>query len=123
MVAVKGPTEDTEAEYMHSLLLSVTILRRTAARFTPPAAGHAGGDPTTPPASLPPLVAQLHQDVRTLNLVKNSQSSESKDVRDLHIKVVNDREAIMRILLDEQETVSEIVPPADRDRIENAVRL
>jgi Zinc dependent phospholipase C len=52
MVAVKGPTEDTEAEYMHSILLSVTILRRTAARFTPPAAGHAAGDPATPPPAM-----------------------------------------------------------------------
>jgi hypothetical protein len=73
--------------------------------------------------SLPPLVVQLHKDVRTLNFAKSSQSGETKEVRDLHVKVVNDREAIMHVLLNEQETIGEIVPPADRDRIENAVRL
>jgi hypothetical protein len=73
--------------------------------------------------SLPPLVSQLHKDVKALNSVKSSQSSESKEVRQLHIKVVNDREAIMHLLLDEQETIGEIVPAADRARIDNAVRL
>ena len=52
MASVKGPTEATEAEYMHSVLLSATILRRTAARFTPPATGHAAGDPATPPPAV-----------------------------------------------------------------------
>jgi len=73
--------------------------------------------------SLPPLVAQLHKDLNTLNAAKISQSAESKEVRNLHSKVVDDREAIMHVLLDEQETIGEIVPPATRDRIENAVRL
>ncbi len=73
--------------------------------------------------SLPPLVSQLHKDVKALNSLKSSQSSESKEVRQLHIKVVNDREAIMHLLLDEQETIGEIVPAADRVRIDNAVRL
>lgn len=37
MVAVKGPTEETEAEYLHSVVLSTAALRRRLARFTPPA--------------------------------------------------------------------------------------
>ena len=41
MVAVKGPTEATEAEYMHSVVLSTTALRRVLAGFTPPDAPHA----------------------------------------------------------------------------------
>jgi hypothetical protein len=36
MVAVKGPTEETEAEYLHSVAMSVAGLRQTLARFTPP---------------------------------------------------------------------------------------
>lgn len=39
LVAVKGPTEATEADYMHSVLVSITILRRALARFTPLQAG------------------------------------------------------------------------------------
>jgi len=38
MVAVKGPTEATEAEYMHSVATSAAALRTTLAGFTPPAA-------------------------------------------------------------------------------------
>ncbi|MGO9338196.1 MAG: zinc dependent phospholipase C family protein [Terracidiphilus sp.] len=36
MVAVKGPTEETEAEYIHSVVMSMAALRQTLARFTPP---------------------------------------------------------------------------------------
>jgi len=38
LVAVKGPTEQTDAEYDHSLITSVSAMRRVLARFTPPAA-------------------------------------------------------------------------------------
>jgi len=48
MLAVKGPTEETEAEYLHSVLLSASALRQTLARFTPPnAAGKTGERATT----------------------------------------------------------------------------
>jgi len=36
LAAVKGPTPETEAEYQHSLSLSVAALRQMLARFTPP---------------------------------------------------------------------------------------
>lgn len=36
MVAVKGPTVDTEAEYMHSVAVSTAALRRMLSQFTPP---------------------------------------------------------------------------------------
>jgi hypothetical protein len=41
LVAVKGPTTATEADYMHSVALSVTALRQRLARFTPPSTPHA----------------------------------------------------------------------------------
>lgn len=41
MLAVKGPTAQTEADYMHSLYLSITALRRSLARFTSPEAARA----------------------------------------------------------------------------------
>jgi hypothetical protein len=44
MVAVKGPTAETEAEYLHSVATSVAALRKTLAGFTPPTA------PKTAPA-------------------------------------------------------------------------
>jgi hypothetical protein len=64
MVSVKGPTEDTEAQYMHSVLLSLTILRRTAARFTLPASGQAAGNPAPPPsATVQSLIAAAKPDL------------------------------------------------------------
>ena len=38
LVAVKGPTEATETDYMHSVALSVHAMQRTLARLTPPPA-------------------------------------------------------------------------------------
>ena len=38
MVAVKGPTSATDAEYMHSVARSIAALRQRLARFTPPSA-------------------------------------------------------------------------------------
>jgi hypothetical protein len=38
MVAVKGPTEATEADYVHSVALSTSALRQRLASFTPPSA-------------------------------------------------------------------------------------
>lgn len=38
MVAVKGPTVGTEAEYVHSLAVSTGVLRHMLAHFTPPGA-------------------------------------------------------------------------------------
>lgn len=35
LAAVKGPTQTTEAEYMHSVVMSVSALRRVLKRFTP----------------------------------------------------------------------------------------
>ena len=46
LAAVKGPTETTEAEYMHSLAVSTAALRLALARFTPP-----GAAPPQPVAS------------------------------------------------------------------------
>ena len=37
LVAVKGPSAETEADYMHSLALSIAAMRQMVARFTPPA--------------------------------------------------------------------------------------
>ena len=53
LVAVKGPTEATEAAYTHSVAAAEAALRRALARFTPlPAAAHAvprsSGDPRHP---------------------------------------------------------------------------
>jgi hypothetical protein len=63
MTAVKGPTVDTEAEYVHSVAVSTDALRRILARFTPPpqtissAAGVAAADThSQPPPSQPSAV-------------------------------------------------------------------
>jgi hypothetical protein len=36
IVAIKGPTSDTEADYLHSVVQSTVALRHALARFTPP---------------------------------------------------------------------------------------
>lgn len=51
MLAVKGPTEDTESEYVHSVVVSVAEFRYALRLFTPIAARHASAPPGTP--SLP----------------------------------------------------------------------
>jgi hypothetical protein len=52
LVAIKGPTEATEADYLHSVVLSTTALRQRLARFTPSATGkptpHRSRDPRHP---------------------------------------------------------------------------
>lgn len=45
LVAVKGPTDQTEAEYAHSVAVSTTYLRRALWRFTPVAARYKGQAP------------------------------------------------------------------------------
>jgi hypothetical protein len=63
LVAVKGPTAATEAQYTHSVVLSATALRRVIARFTPPpttistAASAAAADINSEPPPSHPLPA------------------------------------------------------------------
>ncbi len=45
LVAVKGPTEQTEADYAHSVAVSTTTLRRILEHFTPEAARYKGPIP------------------------------------------------------------------------------
>jgi hypothetical protein len=71
LVAVKGPTADTEAEFTHSVALSTLALRKMLARFTPPlttlstAASAAAADIHSEPPPSQPLAANpaAHQDV------------------------------------------------------------
>jgi hypothetical protein len=49
LVAVKGPTQATEAEYLHSVMLSTTALRQRLARFTPSTAGQSNPHPSRDP--------------------------------------------------------------------------
>ncbi len=45
LVAIKGPTEQTEADYAHSVAVSTTALRRVLSRFTPEGARYQGPAP------------------------------------------------------------------------------
>jgi hypothetical protein len=56
MIAVKGPTEATEAEYLHSVAVSVSVLRRMLARFTPPAKQTGDSDRFAASSGSPPPV-------------------------------------------------------------------
>ena len=54
LVAIKGPTPATEADYMHSLNNSATALRELLARFTPP--------PATRPTAANAAAADTHSE-------------------------------------------------------------
>ncbi|MEO7030078.1 MAG: zinc dependent phospholipase C family protein [Acidobacteriaceae bacterium] len=64
LAAVKGPTPDTEALYLHSVAMSIGALRRVLHRFTPPpttvptAAIAAAADPAAEPAPANPAAKQ-----------------------------------------------------------------
>jgi hypothetical protein len=54
IVAIKGPTSATEAEYLHSVVQSADTLRRALARFTPPTAtGPTASDSPASPQTQP----------------------------------------------------------------------
>jgi hypothetical protein len=61
LIDVKGPTADTESEYIHSLAQSLEELRDSLHRFTPPKAGHApaANAAETDAHSLPPAPHML----------------------------------------------------------------
>lgn len=63
LVSVKGPTTATEGDYMHSLVVSLTILRRVLQRFTPPGANAADGHASPMPAALLPMLAATSPDL------------------------------------------------------------
>ncbi len=54
LVAVKGPTPETYAEYLHSVAVSLAVLRWRLARFTPPARKRAAADSPEPAAASAP---------------------------------------------------------------------
>jgi len=70
MVSIKGPTTDTEAEYVHSVTLTTGVLRMLLHRFTPPptqrstATEAAAADTHSDPPPSQPLPPELnaHQD-------------------------------------------------------------
>jgi hypothetical protein len=65
MVAIKNPTQATEADYLHSVVLSTTALRQRLARFTPSAntastaaSAASPGTSSQPPPAQPPRPSQ-----------------------------------------------------------------
>ncbi len=59
LLNVKGPTQSTEADYVHSVVVSVAEFRRALRRFTPVAARGAGSPPGAPslPDSILPAIS------------------------------------------------------------------
>ncbi len=66
LVAVKGPTTATEADYVRSVAVSLTILRRMLNHFTPPPDGKKV-EKLTPPASILPVLATITPDTLLLS--------------------------------------------------------
>jgi hypothetical protein len=82
MVAVKGPTAETEAEYLHSVATSVAALRRTLAGFTPPAApktSSTGGEAPGPEVKKAELPDQPARPVAASLRPKSDGPKETRD--------------------------------------------
>ncbi len=65
LLSVKGPTAGTENEYMHSLNLSVAVLRRMLSRFTPPASRTPAAHAAAPKVYSRRLLARVLADPTT----------------------------------------------------------
>jgi hypothetical protein len=84
MVAVKGPTAETEAEYLHSVVVSTAALRRTLAGFTPPKApkkSSTGGENPGPEVKNADLPAPLAHPVTVSLKPKSDGPQQTRDPR------------------------------------------
>ena len=63
LIAIKGPTSATEADYLHSVVQSTLALRHVLARFTPPPPVRSTAGPA---ASATPGTSQPQQETQTL---------------------------------------------------------
>jgi len=84
MVAVKGPTAETEAEYVHSVVLSTAALRRSLAGFTPPGAQHeaaANAAPTAVSADAAQVQAPLVHPAEGKLLPRSDSPGKLRDLR------------------------------------------
>jgi hypothetical protein len=82
MVAVKGPTSETEAEYLHSVATSAAALRKTLAGFTPPGAPKTpstGGEAPGPGAKDAELPAQAARPVAVSLRPKSEGPQQTRD--------------------------------------------
>jgi hypothetical protein len=66
LVAVKGPTQATEVDYLHSVVQSETLLRQRLVSFTPPADLRSATANTISTATLAPLPAAQPQSAISL---------------------------------------------------------
>ena len=64
LLAIKGPTQTTEADYAHSVAVSVTDLRRALQRFTPVASRYKGPIPSLGSLIHPNSPSSQHRDPR-----------------------------------------------------------
>ena len=68
LCAIKGPTPQAEADYVHSLMLSVAAMRQMLIRFTPPDKRHAKG------ATDPPVVANPRREAEQLGKSRQAEA-------------------------------------------------
>ena len=87
LVSVKGPTPNTKEEYVHSVILSTTVLQRILSRFTPPSATRKLA-PNTPAsddhaAHSPVQVQPGHPDAAAQDLLQSHDPQHPLPDRDL----------------------------------------
>jgi hypothetical protein len=74
MVAVKGPTVATEADYMHSVALSTAALRKMLSQFTPPSDTHSSPSNPAPNTHIAAAPAASPQSTELKPKTVNSDS-------------------------------------------------
>jgi len=80
LVAVKGPSTATEGDYLHSVALSITILRSTLQRFTPPPADQNAATHRAPP---PAVILQMLASTNPDTLLRSHDPNHPLPNRDL----------------------------------------
>jgi Spy/CpxP family protein refolding chaperone len=72
---------------------------------------------TTLIQALPPLVAQLHKDRAYLKILESTHEIDSSHLAQMRSKLLNDKEAIARLMIESQQENSEILKPEQQDKL------
>jgi Zinc dependent phospholipase C len=115
MVAVKGPTQQTEADYARSVAVSTTAMRRILLRFTPEAARYKG--PARRLESLTPSSEALPQTLDPIHPLKNRDLDTGRVVQPGGYPLTDSTYASLLHKLVQQPT--QPIPPGIKEDIQN----
>jgi len=67
--------------------------------------------------ALPPLVAQLHKDRAYLKILETTNEADLPHIAQMRSKLLNDKEAIARLMIESQQENSEILKPEQQEKL------